>query len=153
MSHRFIPLNLPKAALKITKKESKFHVYCISRKKNLVLTPEEWVRQHAIHFLIKELNTPLSHIGTETGIKVNKMEKRCDIIVFGKDQLPLILIECKATSIPLNHATLQQIAQYNKKINAPYLWITNGISHHYLKIDTTSNSLTLIEKLPLYPNN
>ena len=91
----FSPLSFPKADLKITKKESVFYVWCIVRKKKLVLTPEEWVRQHVIHFLINEKNVPLGLLASEFLISVNGLSRRCDLVVFDINKIPLLIVECK----------------------------------------------------------
>jgi hypothetical protein len=145
---KLIPLNLPPANLKLTKKDNLIYVFCIIRKKQLVLTPEEWVRQHIIHYLIYFLNTPIGYISTETGISINKLERRTDIIVYGKDKKVKLLVECKAPSVPINEKVLHQIANYNSKIMAPYLWLSNGIDHKIFKIDHQQNKTEEISEIP-----
>ena len=132
-------LALPKAQLKITKKGDEIFVWCVARKKTLVLTPEEWVRQHVIHYLVNELNVPLGLIASEVSLSINKLSRRCDLIVFSKESKPLLLIECKAVDVPLTENVFHQIAQYNFKLNVDYLMMTNGVHHVYCKIDRVNN--------------
>ena len=146
----FTPLNLPQANLKLSRKEGKIYVWCIIRKKNLLLTPEEWVRQHAIHFLIHTRNYPIGLIASELGIQVNKLVRRCDIVVYNRSKKPILLVECKSTDVILTEQVIHQIAQYNRNLNVPHLWITNGISHRVFEIDAVQNSLIQLEDIPFY---
>lgn len=143
-------LALPKAQLKITKKGDELFVWCVARKKTLVLTPEEWVRQHVIHYLVNDLKVPLGLIASEVSLSINKLSRRCDLIVFSKESKPLLLIECKAFDVPLTENVFHQIAQYNFKLNVDYLMMTNGVHHVYCKIDRVNKKLIYLEKLPLY---
>ena len=143
-------LALPKAQLKITKKGDELFVWCVARKKTLVLTPEEWVRQHVIHYLVNDLKVPLGLIASEVSLSINKLSRRCDLIVFSKEIKPLLLIECKAVDVPLTENVFHQIAQYNFKLNVDYLMMTNGIHHVFCKIDRVNNKLIYLEKLPVY---
>ncbi len=143
-------LALPKAQLKITKKGDELFVWCVARKKTLVLTPEEWVRQHVIHYLVNDLKVPLGLIASEVSLSINKLSRRCDLIVFSKESKPLLLIECKAVDVPLTENVFHQIAQYNFKLNVDYLMMTNGVHHVYCRIDRVNNKLIYLEKLPFY---
>lgn len=143
-------LSLPKAQLKITRKSDELYVWCVARKKTLLLTPEEWVRQHVIHYLVNDLKVPLGLIASEVSLSINKLSRRCDLIVFSKESQPLLLIECKAVDVPLTENVFQQIAQYNFKLNVDYLMMTNGVHHVFCKIDRANNRLIYLEKLPLY---
>lgn len=145
-----VPLNLPQAKLKLTREQGQLFVWCVVRKKKLVLTPEEWVRQHVIHFLIAEKNVPLGLIASELNIQIHQLNRRCDVVVFGKDQQPKLVIECKAPEIELSANTMHQIAHYNLKLSVDYLWITNGIQHGMFKINRTTNSIEVLEELPTF---
>jgi hypothetical protein len=144
----FKPLNLPPAELKLSRKEGQVFVWCIIRKKTLVLTPEEWVRQHIIHFLIKTKTIPQGLIAAEMAITVNDMVRRCDVVVFGNDGKPKLIIECKAPEINLTENVFHQIAQYNFTLNVDNLMVTNGLEHVVCKIDRDSNELIFLELLP-----
>ena len=143
-------LNLPRAPLRLSRKNEVISVFCVVRKKNLILTPEEWVRQHIIHYFIHQLITPVGLISSEAGIRVNTLDRRCDILVYGNDKKVKVLVECKAPEIPINEKVLHQIAQYNSKIQADYLWLSNGIHHKFYFVNKVENKLVELEGLPLY---
>lgn len=143
-----VPLNLPKANLKLTKKDGQLFVWCMIRKKTLILTPEEWVRQHVIHFLVSVKNVPIGLISSELGIQIHQLSRRCDVVVFGRNQQPKLLIECKAPDVKLSEDTIQQIAHYNLNLQVNYLWITNGLQHGIYFIDRIQNRITLLDDLP-----
>lgn len=143
-------LNLPRAPLRLSRKNEVISVFCVVRKKNLVLTPEEWVRQHIIHYLIHQLETPVGLISSEAGIKVNTLDRRCDILVYGMDKKVKLLVECKAPDISINEKVLHQIAQYNSKIQADYLWLSNGIHHKFYFLDRSLHKLVELDNLPIY---
>lgn len=123
-------LNLPAANLKLIKEEGEFYVYDIIRKKNILLTPEEWVRQHFVHYLIHTCNYPKSLFRVETGLQYNTLQKRSDIKVYNREGNVFMLVECKAFSVSLNQQTLKQASAYNKSIEAEWLVITNGLMHY-----------------------
>lgn len=141
-------LNFPIAELKLTKKDETVYVWCIIRKKALVLTPEEWVRQHLIHFLIHQKEIPIGLIATEMGIAVNDLTRRCDVVVFGNDGSPKLIVECKAPEINLTEKVFNQIAQYNFTLNVDNLMVTNGLNHVFCKIDRSKNELNFLQELP-----
>lgn len=141
-------LNLPKADLRLKKINGVVHVWCIIRKKDLVCTPEEWVRQHFIHFLINDRKIPIGLIASEYPLDYNGRLKRADIVVFNKAQKPVLIIECKAPKISLDEKTLFQIAQYNFKLDVDYLCLTNGLDHAYSQIDKENGSLRYLKEIP-----
>jgi predicted type IV restriction endonuclease len=144
----FSPLNLPPTELKLTKKGEQVFVWCIIRKKSLLLTPEEWVRQHIIHFLIVQRSFPQGLIAAEMPITVNDLTRRCDIVVYGNDGQPKLIIECKAPEISLTEKVFHQIAQYNFTLNVDFLMVTNGLEHIVCKIDREASALNFLELLP-----
>lgn len=135
------PLNLPKAPLKLTKSDGKIYVWCILRKKRLVVTPEEWVRQHVIHYLVGHLGFPEERLVAEMGIKVNDMIRRCDLVAIDRTGTPKLIVECKATSVPVSEATLFQAGHYHKELKVDYLLLTNGLQHEFLAIDHQKGEL------------
>lgn len=144
------PLNLPPYPFKLTQKESQLFIFDELRKKNLVLTPEEWVRQHFIQFLIQEKNYPKSLIKLEGGIKLNKLQKRTDILIYSKTGVPEILIECKASSVKIDQKVFDQIARYNLIHQVKYLVVSNGLAHYYCEMDYESQSYRFLPELPNY---
>jgi hypothetical protein len=144
----FKALSFPQAELKLSRKEGHVYVWCIIRKKSLVLTPEEWVRQHLIHFLIQEKQIPIGLIAAEMAIEINQLSRRCDVVVFGKDGKPKLIVECKAPEINLTEKTFNQIAQYNAALNVDLLMVTNGLQHIVCQIDRENSQLNYLEELP-----
>ncbi len=144
----FKALSFPQAELKLTRKEGQVFVWCIIRKKSLVLTPEEWVRQHLIHFLIQEKQIPIGLIAAEMAIEINQLSRRCDVVVFGIDGKPRLIVECKAPEINLTEKTFNQIAQYNAALNVDLLMVTNGLQHIVCQIDRENTLLNYLEELP-----
>ncbi len=145
-----IPLNLPKATLKLSRQEGNVFVFDIFRKKNIQLTPEEWVRQHFAHYLMDQLNYPRSLMKIEGGLKYNQRQKRSDILVYQSDGRPHILVECKTFQSKLNQQALNQIATYNKSIQADWLAVTNGLKHYYFSMNNQQGTFEQTESLPVY---
>ena len=143
----FSPLSFHKADLNISKKEGAYFVWCIIRKKKLVLTQEEWVRQHVIHFLINEKKVPVGLIASEFLISVNGLSRRCDIVVFDINKTPLLIVECKSVEVEINEKVLHQIAQYNFKLNTSNLFLTNGLTSVACKINNLENNISYFKEL------
>lgn len=141
-------LNLPKAQLKLKRKADGVYVWCIVRKKELLCTPEEWVRQHFIHFLLNEKNIPLGLIASEVPLNYNGRNKRADIVVYDRLQKPFIIVECKATSVSLTESVMFQAAQYYKELKPYFIVLTNGLNHIYCGIDSTNGAIQYFEDLP-----
>ena len=116
----------------------------------MVLTPEEWVRQHFVHFLIDEKKYPISLIAIEKQLTVNNLKKRSDILVFNSDGHPEIIVECKAPSIKITQDTFDQIARYNLKLKANFLVVTNGLEHFYCKMDLENETYIFLKEIPTY---
>lgn len=143
-------LNFPTCAFKLKSSENKTLIFDIVRKKYVIVTPEEWVRQHVVHFLLKEKNYPISLIAIEKQLKINKRVKRTDIIVYNKQGTPEILIECKAPSVKITQTTFDQIARYNLSANSNFLMVTNGLAHYFCQIDTDKETYIFLEDIPSY---
>lgn len=127
-------LNLPPFEYKVKKIDEKPHIFDIIRRKYLLITPEEWVRQHVLHWLINHHQYPKSLIRTESGLQYNQLAKRTDILVYNRNGLPFLLVECKASFVPLTQSVLEQAIRYNAILKAPYLLISNGLEHLLFKI-------------------
>mgnify|MGYP002260423633 FL=1 len=119
-------LKFPSYAFRLKSSENKTLIFDIVRKKYVILTQEEWVRQHVVHFLLKEKNYPISLIAVEKQLKINARVKRTDIVVYNKLGTPELLIECKAPSVKITQTTFDQIARYNLTANSNFLMVTNG---------------------------
>ena len=143
-------LNFPKYNFRFKSNENKTLIFDIIRKKFVVLTPEEWVRQHAIHFLISEKKYPAAHINVEKQLQLNDTVKRYDIVVFNKDGTIKIIVECKAPSIKTNQQTFDQIARYNLVLKSDTLMVSNGLEHFFCKMDFANKKYLFLKDLPSY---
>ena len=143
-------LNFPKYNFRFKSNENKTLIFDIIRKKFVVLTPEEWVRQHAIHFLISEKKYPAAHINVEKQLQLNDTVKRYDIVVFNKDGTIKIIVECKAPSIKTNQQTFDQIARYNLVLKSETLMVSNGLEHFFCKMDFANKKYLFLKDLPNY---
>jgi Type I restriction enzyme R protein N terminus (HSDR_N) len=143
-------LNFPSYNFRFRDSENKKYIFDEIRKKFVVLTPEEWVRQHVVQFLVQEKKYPMSHINVEKLIKINTLNKRYDIVVFQLDGSIKLLIECKAPSVDISQTTFDQIAQYNLILSANYLMVTNGLKHYFCLINFQEQRYDFLRDLPNY---
>ena len=141
-------LNFPTYSFRFKNSENKVSIFDSVRKKFILLTPEEWVRQHVVEFLLVEKKYPKSLINVEKIVKVNRMNKRYDIVVFNPDGSIFLLIECKAPEIKIDQKTFDQIARYNLSLNAQYLMVTNGLNHYFCQMDFENEKYTFLKELP-----
>ena len=141
-------LNFPDYSIRFKNKENKDFVFDIIRKKWFLLTPEEWVRQHCIHFLIFNKNYPKSLINVEKKILVNNIPKRYDIVVYSKYGDAIILVECKASNINISQNVFDQIAKYNLSLKSKYLMVSNGMSHYFCEVNYESNNYYFLADIP-----
>ncbi|HRI28028.1 MAG TPA: type I restriction enzyme HsdR N-terminal domain-containing protein [Chitinophagales bacterium] len=144
-------LNLPTIQAPQRTQQGKTLIYDVVRKKYVALTPEEWVRQHWLHFLIGHLQYPAGMIAVERGVKFLSIQRRADVVVYNKHFKPLLIIECKAPQVGINQQTFDQIARYNMTLQVPYLVVSNGIDHFCCKIDHHQKSYRFISEIPAYP--
>lgn len=144
-------LNLPDCDLRIKSEEGNQFVFDIIRKKYLVLTPEEWVRQHFVHLMINHLGYPKSLIAVENGLKYFKNQKRSDIVLKNREGGNFLLVECKAPDIKLGRNTLTQISQYNKQLQAPYIAMTNGMQHFIWRYNSDLEKYAQLKEFPKFP--
>ncbi len=143
-----IQLNLPAFEYKVKKQADKLYIYDAIRRKYLQLTPEEWVRQHFIHYLMGHLNYPRGLITTESGLKYNKLQRRTDIVVFNREARPYMIVECKAPTVPINQQVFNQIAVYNKVLQAQLLVVTNGLQHYCCAFHAQSQQWEFLPQVP-----
>jgi len=146
-----ISLNLPSADLQLKKAEGKVWIWDIIRKKYLVLTPEEWVRQHFVHYLVNTLQYPKSLMKVEGGLAYNQLQKRSDIVVFNRAGKPWMVIECKSPDLVLTDNTLHQASVYNSTLQANFLAVTNGLMHYYFETDWAAGTTRALSAAPPYP--
>lgn len=143
-------LNFPAYQFRIKSSENKTSIFDQIRKKFIVLTPEEWVRQHTINFLIKEKKYPKSLINVEKKIDINGLTKRYDIIIFKPDGSIQIIVECKSATTPITQQTFDQIARYNLALKGDYLMVTNGLQHYYCQLDYEQQQYIFLKDVPDY---
>lgn len=141
-------LNFPTYQFKFKYKENKAYIFCELRKKFLVLTPEEWVRQNCIKFLMIEKNYKSTSLNVEKSFTINQLEKRYDIVSFAKDASIDLVVECKAPSVKIQQSTFDQIARYNLVLKADYLMLTNGIEHYFCQMDHEHQTYHFLRDLP-----
>ncbi|MCY4780214.1 type I restriction enzyme HsdR N-terminal domain-containing protein [Sphingobacterium sp. UT-1RO-CII-1] len=145
-----IVLNLPPYPSKISRKLGKLYIFDDLRKKDLVLTPEEWVRQHWVNYLHKFKKYPKSLMQIEGGLSLNTLQKRSDLLIFNNQGEKILLAEFKAPTVKITEKTFSQIANYNTIHKIPLLLVSNGIQHYYCKIDFELQRFDFIEELPDY---
>ena len=141
-------LNYPSFTFKLKTNENKTLIFDIVRKKYVTLTPEEWVRQHTIHYLFKEKNYPISLMAVEKQLKIRTLRTRIDIVSYTNDGIPFLIVECKAPSVQISQDTFDQIARYNLKLEAQILMVTNGISHYYCVMNHKKQAYEFLSELP-----
>ncbi|NRD19970.1 type I restriction enzyme HsdR N-terminal domain-containing protein [Winogradskyella eckloniae] len=146
----FQELNFPKFEYRFKSTENKVSIFDVIRKKFIVLQPEEWVRQHCIHFLINDKNYPKSLINVEKELTINGLKKRYDIVIFNPDGSIFLIVECKSHSIKIDQTTFDQIARYNLVLNAMYLMVTNGLNHYYCEMDMEQERYSFLKEIPDY---
>ncbi|MGY5354372.1 type I restriction enzyme HsdR N-terminal domain-containing protein [Wenyingzhuangia sp. IMCC45467] len=143
-------LNLPDVHLKIKSKENKLFIFDPFRKKDIMLTPEEWVRQHFAHYLVHHKKYPISLTALEKELTLNNTKKRTDILIYNTSGTPEIIVECKASSIKITQEVFDQIARYNLELNANYLVVTNGLEHYFCKMDFENKKYVFLKDIPNY---
>ncbi|RAU83505.1 restriction endonuclease subunit R [Pontibacter arcticus] len=143
-------LNLPPFDYKIKQAEASPLIFDILRKKYVVLTPEEWVRQHFLHYLINVLHYPKSLISIERGTRYNSLQKRTDLCVYNSDGKPHVLIECKAAHVAITQDVVKQVSVYNQSLQAKYVVITNGLQHFCWEINFQTKQYIPLAQVPAY---
>jgi len=141
-------LNFRPYSFRFKNKENKPLIFDEIRKKFVALQPEEWVRQHVLHFLLYDKGYPKNRIQVEKQIKVNSLTKRFDIIVYEPGGSIQLLVECKSPSTPIRQEVFDQIAQYNRSLKAELLIITNGLDHYFFRVDTVNEKYDFIQDIP-----
>jgi hypothetical protein len=143
-------LNFPKFDYRLKSKENKLSIFDVIRKKYVALQPEEWVRQHCLHFLMHHKKIPVSLINVEKELHLNGLKKRYDIIAYNTDGSIYLVVECKAPEIPIDQTVFDQIARYNLALNATYLMVTNGINHYYCQMEYSAQRYIFLKSIPDY---
>jgi type I site-specific restriction endonuclease len=145
-----LQLNLPEYNFRIKKLDEKLLIFDSQRKRYVSLTPEEWVRQHFIRFLIEEKGYPAAYLAVEKQLSMNGMKKRCDAILYNEHAMPILIIELKAPTVPITQTTFDQVAVYNAKLKVDFFMISNGIEHYCCKVDTLNSNYKFFPEIPEY---
>lgn len=130
--------------------EGRISIFDEIRKKFIILTPEEWVRQNVVQYLLQEKKYPKSYINVEKVIKINGLVKRYDVVVFQPNGKLFLLVECKSTDIVINQTTFDQIARYNMVLESEYLMVTNGLNHYFCQMDYKNEKYNFLKELPAF---
>ncbi|MBC2840479.1 type I restriction enzyme HsdR N-terminal domain-containing protein [Robiginitalea sp. SC105] len=146
-----VELEFPKYPFRFKSRENKRLVFDFIRKKYVLLQPEEWVRQHCLHYLVRDRGYPAGRILVERELRVGSLRKRVDIAVCNPRGDIDLLVECKAPSVALNQEVFDQIARYNLKARSRYLMVTNGLLHIFCRMDYESERFVYLRELPPYP--
>ncbi len=144
-------LALPKYEFNIRENtDGRKEIFDSFRRKYIVLTPEEWVRQHFLRYLVEEKGFPSSLIAVEKSIMVNQMPKRFDAMAYGKSGKPLILMEFKSPKVKLNQEVIEQVSRYNSSLQLSYLLISNGLKHYCCQLDFSNNNFKILDHIPSF---
>ena len=141
-------LHFPTYSFRFKNSENKVAIFDEIRKKFIILTPEEWVRQHVVQYLLQDKKYPKSYINVEKLIKINDLNKRYDVIVYQPNGEIYLLIECKAPEVTITQQTFDQIARYNLVLNAKYLMVSNGLNHYFCQMDFENEKYVFLKELP-----
>lgn len=145
-----IQLNLPSYSFKLRGKENPEFIFDSIRRKYVRLTPEEWVRQHFIQYLVREGKYPAGLIGIESMFRMNKLTRRVDVLIHNRSGEPVMIVECKAPTVDIDDVIFDQIVCYNMELKVPYIIVTNGMSHYACKIDHENQKYEFLLVIPLY---
>lgn len=143
-------LNLPTFDFRLKKENSVVFIFDVIRKKFVKLTPEEWVRQHVVHFLLEQKHYPASLVNVEVGMEIQTMRRRADIVCYESDGGVRMITECKAPEVKITQTVFEQIAQYNMCLKAKYLLVTNGLEHFVCEINAEQKTYTFLQDIPPY---
>jgi type I site-specific restriction endonuclease len=146
----FPELNFPPYPFRLRLQDGKHEIFDEIRKKWLLITPEEWVRQHAAKWLSSDKSYPASLLAIEKTIRVNGLSKRCDIVAYGKDAKPLLVVECKAPGVQITQQVFDQAARYNMTLQVPLFLLTNGRTHFCCQVNHVKQEYVFLKELPVF---
>ena len=145
-------LNLPTYEIKIAQKGNKQQIFDFLRRKYVALTPEEWVRQHFVHYLVEHKGYPAGLMGNEIELTIGEKRMRCDTVLYNKVAKPQMIIEYKSPQIKLQQKTFDQISAYNLLLKVDYLIVSNGMQHICCRMDYENQKYYFLEDIPDYQN-
>jgi hypothetical protein len=144
------PLNLPTYLFRIKEDRGKKYIFDEIRRRFVLLTPEEWVRQHVVNFLVSVKKFPLQLISIEKGFHQNRRRQRYDLLVYNRKAEPLMIVECKAPEVEINQHVFDQAGRYNNIHKAVYMLITNGMKHYCCLINIANKQYKFLQEIPDY---
>ena len=144
------PLNLPDYSFKIKSEGQRKYIFDNIRKRYVVLTPEEWVRQNIIAWMVNDRKYPASLIAVELSLRINQMEKRADVVLFGHHGRPVMIIECKSPKVRILQKVFDQAALYNLDMQVEYLVVSNGLVHYCARLNHMEKTWEFLEDIPEY---
>ena len=145
-------LNLPKYEIRLGGTKEKPTIFDFLRRRFVKLTPEEWVRQHFVHWLTEQKGYPKGLLGNEIELRVGEKRLRCDSILYNTNAQPRMILEYKAPTVPLSQKVFDQIVTYNLLLNVDYLIISNGLQHYCCRMDYEHKSYEFLPDIPDYKN-
>lgn len=143
-------LNLPPFDKKIITEGDKSRIFDILRQRYVALTPEEWVRQHFVHFLIEHKSYPSALMGNEISLQLNGMSRRCDTVVYDRALSPRLIVEYKAPTVEITQKVFDQISRYNMVLQVRWLIVSNGLAHYCCRIDYDTHTYTFLPDIPTW---
>ena len=145
-------LNLPRYEISVKRNGKRLTIFDFLRRRHVTLTPEEWVRQHFVHFLVEHKGYPKGLLANEVELSVGEKSLRCDSILYDSNLKPRMIVEYKAPSVAVTHKVFQQIATYNLLLHVDYLVVSNGLTHYCVKMDYDNQKYLFLEDIPEYKN-
>ena len=143
-------LNLPAFEAKIITRDGKRSIFDVIRRRYVTLTPEEWVRQHFVHFLMTHKGYPQALMANEVQVQLNGTKKRCDTVLYRRDLTARMIVEYKAPEVEITQKVFDQITRYNMVLKVDYLIVSNGIRHYCCRMDYEQNSYTFLQDISDY---
>ena len=145
-------LNLPRYEISVKRNGKRLTIFDFLRRRHVALTPEEWVRQHFVHFLVEHKGYPKGLLANEVELSVGEKSLRCDSILYDSNLEPRMIVEYKAPSVAVTQKVFQQIATYNLLLHVDYLVVSNGLTHYCVKMDYDNQKYLFLEDIPEYKN-
>lgn len=145
-------LNLPRYEISVKRNGKRLTIFDFLRRRHVTLTPEEWVRQHFVHFLVEHKGYPKGLLANEVELSVGEKSLRCDSILYDPSLKPRMIVEYKAPSVAVTQKVFQQIATYNLLLHVDYLVVSNGLTHYCVKMDYDNQKYLFLEDIPEYKN-
>lgn len=145
-------LNLPRYEISVKRNGKRLTIFDFLRRRHVALTPEEWVRQHFVHFLVEHKGYPKGLLANEVELSIGEKSLRCDSILYDSNLKPRMIVEYKAPSVAVTQKVFQQIATYNLLLHVDYLVVSNGLTHYCVKMDYDNQKYLFLEDIPEYKN-